>query len=399
VADDAARLSLATEAWRTWCRALEATGVTALENSLTKDEVDLAEGLRYLGRVSHMTMFGATDDVDSKHPYFWPFLGPHVKLGGDNPQGLYLAAPLNPTDTFVVRGTRGSPRWFSAIIMRNPATAYPAGQAPIGEALYLPDLDVEADGTFEIVVSPERQPGNWIPSDPWTNQLLVRQFFGTPDDVEPMTLTIENVTEGDTLPDPLDLAWAVQAVTGAAARFRGAIPHLQSELVAKAGAKNRFATDIGDPTSAGGVPGGNAVTARWRLEPHEALLVRVTPPVPCAYWDVQVGNGWYETFDYRHHISGLTCDGAHVAADDSVTLVLSDRDPGTTNWLEAVQHREGHIAIRWQLTDGQLPIPETTVVDVASVQELTGLPRVGPDERARQRAHLRASFENRFRRW
>ena len=394
--DDESPLSLAADAWRSWCRALEETGIAALENALTTDEIDLAEGLRYLGRVSRMTIFGATDNVDSKHPYLWPFLGPHVKLGGDNPQGLYLAAPLNSTDTFVVRGTRGSARWFSAIIMRSPG-ARAAGQPPIGEAVYLPDLDVRADGTFEIVVSPEPQPGNWIKSDEWTNQLLVRQFFGTPDDVVPMGLTIENVSEGDTRPDPIGLPWAVQAVNQAAARFRGTVPHLQSELIAKASAKNSFATDIGDPTSAGGVPGGNAVTARWRLEPDEALLIRVTPPVPCAYWDVQVGNGWYETFDYRHHVSGMTCEGAHLADDGSVTLVLSDRDPGTVNWLEAAQHREGHIAIRWQLTDGQLPIPETTVVDVAAVRELTRLPAA--EDRARQRAQLRASFDARFRRW
>ena len=55
------------------------------------------------------------------------------------------------------------------------------------------------------------------------------------------------------------------------------VPAMQSELIAKGTAKNRFATDIGDPTSrAGGVPGGNSVTARWALEPSHALLVEVT---------------------------------------------------------------------------------------------------------------------------
>jgi hypothetical protein len=162
---------------------------------------------------------------------------------------------------------------------------------------------------------------------------------------------------------------------------------------------NSFKTDIGDPTSSGGVPGGNAVTGRWALELDEALIIRVTPPVPCAYWDVQVGNGWYETFDYRHHVSGLTCEGAHLADDGSVTLVLSSQDPGTVNWLAAAQHREGHIAIRWQLTNGQLPVPETTVVSVGEVQTLTGLPAASAADRAATRAQLRHSFDARFRRW
>lgn len=176
------------------------------------------------------------------------------------------------------------------------------------------------------------------------------------------------------------------------------LPAMQGELIAKGAEKNAFATDIGDPTSNfGGVPGGNAVTSRWSLGPEQALLVRVTPAEPCAYWDVQVGNGWYESFDYRSHLSGLTCEQAHLDEDGSVTLVVADRDPGTVNWLEAAGHREGHIAIRWQLTEGNLPVPACTVVPVAEVAASTGLPTVDAEERARQRRALGRSFERRFR--
>jgi hypothetical protein len=392
------QLEDAVEAWRGWCRAMEETGAAVLGQALTTDEIDYAEGLRYLGRAAHFVLFGRTENRDSGHPYFWPYLGPHVKIGGDNPQGLYLSAPINPTDTFVIRGTRGSARWFSAVVMRGPG-ARAAGAPPIGAELYLPDLAVEPDGTFELVVAPDPQPGNWLASDPWADYVLVRQFFPTPDDVDGMDVTIENVTIGDTVPEPLTLADMVRAYTQAAAGYRASVPHLHSELVAKADALNSFKTDIGDPTSSGGVPGGNAVTGRWALELDEALIIRVTPPVPCAYWDVQVGSGWYETFDYRHHVSGLTCEGAHLADDGSVTLVLSSQDPGTVNWLAAAQHREGHIAIRWQLTNGQLPVPETTVVSVGEVQTLTGLPAASAAHRAATRAQLRHSFDARFRRW
>ena len=112
------------------------------------------------------------------------------------------------------------------------------------------------------------------------------------------------------LPQPLRLE---TVVAGDEACHR----HVQRDVaddargIARQGrAEEPFKTDVGDPTStSGGVPGGNAVTARWALEPGEALLVRVMPPTPCAYWDVQVGNGWYESFDYRHRFCGLTCDG------------------------------------------------------------------------------------------
>jgi hypothetical protein len=175
------------------------------------------------------------------------------------------------------------------------------------------------------------------------------------------------------------------------------VSNMQKELLDKGNRKNSFKTDVGDHTSnTGGVPGGNAVTARWALEPDEALLVTVTPPDPCAYWDVQVGNGWYESFDYRHHFSGLTCEGAHLEDDGSFTIVVAHEDPGVANWVEAVGHREGHIAIRWQLSD-ELPIPETRVVPVSKVAAFTGLPAVSPEDRAAARAFLADSWEARFR--
>ena len=121
------------------------------------------------------------------------------------------------------------------------------------------------------------------------------------------------------------------------------------------------------------------------------------PPTPCAYWDVQVGNGWYESFDYRNMFSGLTCEQAVLAADGSVTLVVAAEDPGTANWLETAHHREGHIAIRWQLSEGRLPIPRCTVIDAAEVRARTGLQPVAVEQRRQMRQALRSGFDARFR--
>jgi hypothetical protein len=386
------RLAAATDTWRAFCRALETTGAQVLAETLTHDEVDLAEGLRHLARMSNLVLLGSLENKDAGHPYLWPALDPHRKMGGDNPQGLYLSGPINGTDTFRLRASSGSARWLSIIVGRH-------GPPPYGAALFLPDIHLDDDGGFEVLLSPEPQEGNWLRTDERSTGVLVRQFFPTPGEVEPMALTLENLTAGAEVPAPLRLATAIAGLRRATGMFSVMVPMMQGELLAKGAAKNSFATDIGDPTSnTGGVPGGNAVTARWALDPDEALLVTVTPPEPCAYWDVQVGNGWYESFDYRHRFSGLTCAGAVTRDDGSFTLVLADRDPGVANWLEAAGHREGHIAIRWQLSDGNLPIPETRVVPVGAVAAVTGLPVVDAEERRRQRALLAASFDARFQR-
>lgn len=391
------QLEDASEAWRRWCRTLESVGLQALRQTITHDEIDLAEGLRHMGRMARLVLQVTMENRDSAHPYLWRSLGPDLKMGGDNPQGLYLAAPINGSDTFRVHGTRGSARWMSFLTGRTPA-AVAAGEAAWGAALFSPDLQVGEDGRFEIMIAPTPHAGNWLRSDAFSATLMIRQFFGTPDDVRPMDIRIENLTRGDEASPLLVLDGAIAGIDAAAAMFAGMVPAMQSELIAKGTAKNRFATDIGDPTSrAGGVPGGNSVTARWALEPSQALLVEVTPPTPCAYWDAQVGNGWYESFDYRNRFSGLTCEQAHLRDDGSLTLVVAQEDPGTVNWLETAHHREGHIAIRWQLSEGNLPIPRCRVVDVTAVRELTGLPTVDPQQRRRMRQVLRTAFDARFR--
>jgi hypothetical protein len=384
------RLAAATETWREYCRAVEAAGVEALAATLTHDEIDLAEGLRHLARMATLTTLSALENKDSAHPYLWSALDPHRKMGGDNPQGLYLSGPVNGTDTFRLSGTRGSARWVSIILSQT-------GPPPFGNALFLPELDVDADGRFTVLISPTPQEGNWLQSGPGTAGVLVRQFFATPDDVEPMRLTLDNLTAPATPPGPVTLEQVTAGIRRASGMFAYMLPLMQGELLEKGQQKNAFTTDIGDPTStSGGVPGGNAVTARWSLEPGEALIVRVLPPTPCAYWDVQVGNGWYESFDYRHRFSGLTCEGVTLEPDGSVVLVVSESDPGVANWLEAAGHREGHIAIRWQLSEGNLPIPQTEVVAVGEVAARTGLPTVSAAERVRQRTLLADSFDVRF---
>ena len=145
-------LYTATGAWREFCRALETTGVDALAKTMTKDEIDLAEGLRYLTRIAGLAAFSSMENLDSAHPYLWAALDPHRKMGGDNPQGLYLQAPINGTDTYRLRGDRGSARWVSIIVSQD-------GLDRFGEALFLPDFEFDDDGKLRGHDFPHAQSG------------------------------------------------------------------------------------------------------------------------------------------------------------------------------------------------------------------------------------------------
>ena len=98
----------------------------------------------------------------------------------------------------------------------------------------------------------------------------------------------------------------------------------------------------------------------WELEPGEALLVEVTPPV-CDYWNFQVDNYWMESLDYRYHTIDVNHHGARYEDDGSVKLVVAEHDPGFGNWLETAGHRRGTMCLRWIRADDH-PKPEARVI-------------------------------------
>ncbi len=393
----AQKIDTAKRHWSKFCQALEQTGEKALDELHIESDIDLAEGLRYLSRIARLALESELENKDSDHPYFQRALGPTLKMGGDNPMGAYLAAPINGRDTYRINGNRGSAEWVSFFAQRS-YDALSEGLSVFGDALFATNLECDSDGHFEIIISPEKHQGNWIESDKFSSLMLIRQFFGDWDDVRPMDLRIENLTSGDKPKVLLTLDEVTKRLDASGAFFEMMIPIMQSEMVGMAARTNGFETDIGNPTNdTGGVPGGNGVTGRWKLASDEALIVKLTPPSPCPYWDIQVGNGWYETWDYRHFFSGMTHSQAAKADDGSFTIILSEQDPGTTNWLQAAGHEEGHIAVRWQLTEGQLPIPECQVVKVAEVKSITSLLEISPGQRLAQKSLHREAVEQRFR--
>ena len=44
-------------------------------------------------------------------------------------------------------------------------------------AMSAEELEIEPDGTFEILVSAEQQRGNWLPLHPDATQIVIRQYF------------------------------------------------------------------------------------------------------------------------------------------------------------------------------------------------------------------------------
>jgi hypothetical protein len=213
--------------------------------------------------------------------------------------------------------------------------------------LDLEDLSCDDEGRFEIAVSVDTQPGNWLRMQPETTGLVVRQTFSERGRETPAHYTIacSDPARSDALrPEDLEpaLSRAAAFVDGTARLFVdwmagfdehvNALPPNDQEMCRRAG---------GDANI-------HYHNSRWRLSPDEALLIEVMPP-DCTTWNLQVGNFWMESLDYRYHRIHVNKTSAQYEPDGSVRIVLAHRDPGPAfpNWLETCGHEQGAMLFRY----------------------------------------------------
>ena len=84
----------------------------------------------------------------------------------------------------------------------------------------------------------------------------------------------------------------------------------------------------------------------FQLQEDEVLLVEA-PVAECRYSTIQLANPWMESLDYASHQASLNHATTHGDADNRVRYVISQRDPGVRNWLDAASHSEGSLFARW----------------------------------------------------
>jgi hypothetical protein len=236
----------------------------------------------------------------------------------------------------------------------------------MGQSGYLEgeDLEIAPDGSFEIVLSCDEQPGNWLRMEPDTSSLIVRQTFQDRAKEEIAQLGIARIGAG--VPEPITAEFVDQGLAAAVA-YVGGTSSLFADW-AEGFAERRNQLPKLDPAIARAAHGDPNICyfhGYWELAPDQALLVEVVPP-RCDYWNFQVNNYWMESLDYRYHRIAVNHHEARYEPDGSVRLVIAASDPGVGNWLETAGHLRGTMCLRWIRAD-EHPEPATRVVRLADL--------------------------------
>ena len=367
--DLAAERVVSGRAWDEFCDTLKAAGASLSFPGTPQDAFNQAEGYRYLSRLARGGLMAFVEHADPNAPVLHRVAHETVKLGADNPDNHYLTAAINGNYEYRITGRRNTVTYlvFGTHVGRYGQSG---GLPPTGH-IDATEIELDADGRFELILSQRPQPSNWLPMTSETGTLIVRQTFADRDREEPAELTIEriNCAAEDQRPAPLTpqqldegLKSAGLLVAGAPLMFAKWAQGFQRH----SNALPRFDQDVSN--TAGGDPNIAYYHSHWALAEDEALVIEVVPP-DCEYWNFQLNNYWMESLDYRYHRIHTNKHLARYEADGSIRLVVAHEDPGLANWIETAGHRSGTMCFRWVRAVAH-PEPATRVVKLGNLAML-----------------------------
>ncbi|MEH6593798.1 MAG: DUF1214 domain-containing protein [Halioglobus sp.] len=338
--------------WNEFCDNLRDAGQQIMA-AAPDSELDRVEGIRYLARLTSHALGRFTERPDPSNPEI-SYRSP--RIGGDNPDFLYGSCTISGEHDYILRGNReqafnvGIGSYYGGL---------GAGKGLLCSGyLLLNDLEVDAAGNFEIQVSREEKPGNWLPLVVDSNSILIRQTVLKRSEDRPASITIQCL-EGERVPRQLESLQpkAFEKSLQLAGLFVGGVVgqflHWTNTFMARRNEIHPL-----DPSLlafAQGDPNTQYYNGYFELAEGEVLEVVLSLPA-CEYWNLQVTNHWLESLDYLDYQTHFNHANAHVDHDGKVRLYIAKSDPGNKNWIDTADHDRGCISLRCIKAQGDLDV-------------------------------------------
>lgn len=357
--------------WSDFCRELEKAGAFLDRPESPVDEIDRAEGLRYLTRLLRVGLDLTLEFADPRHPALISAQASHFGDGGNTADCVYLHAVIDGRSSYRLRGTRGD-----APLMEIGIYDGKIGLDPVSkriDAVTEAELVVDAQGEVDVRIGRELADDagpNVLRSDATTRYLFIRQYAHDWHSTTPATLSLELLDPAPTTPPPLTLA-VVEEALDRAARFVQDAAVAWADLVdnTRRGPANVL-TPVPDGIDMTVPTGHRYAFGHFDLAEDEALVIDFTPDdVP--YWGLAINNYWFEVPDYEGTSGQVNNRTVQHDTGAMVRVVISARDPQVPNWIDTLGHRVGVMVFRWFRSAREVPEFRARVVPVASFAAAT----------------------------
>ena len=264
---------------------------------------------------------------------------PGSRCAGPNPDNTYRHIPVDPTAHYELRGRvfNPAPMDFTFTLMSNLLFTR---KLPILEK---PDVKIDSDGSFVITLGPEPTNGrvNHMQMPPSAHWLLVRDSRSDWQQVA-IALAVRR------LDPPAAPPMTMEQITARAVELMwDDLPYSYWWIAVAMRADVNAMTQPKNTGAVGGLATQQTSFGRAHLADDEAMVVTLSRG-GARYRSLSLYDRWYRTIDPGLHMSSMTNDQAVPNADGTVTHVISSRDPGVWNWLDAAGQRELFILQRWQ---------------------------------------------------
>jgi hypothetical protein len=343
-----------------------------LDDARVDTDLVRGEALRYFTRLFAAGLTAEVEFHDPAYPNLTSFLTPWLNWGYPNPDGRYHWTMLSGEYTYRVWGNRGTHRlldievWEGDLANMNLCSVVGGFRHIAGGKS---DLHIEEDGSFEVTLSRDEQPGNWLPLPEGKGHIYIREWFYDLENEQAGKYYIERV--GATYPPP------APGVHDHVDGYRRLIAFLRSQPdFLRRGVDQHYASEPGTvafPASLLTMDSGREVAFRnqvyargvYECQPDEAVIMEVEPP-QAQYWLFVLMSNFWEHFDWRGRQISINGHEAVIDSDGKFRAVIAHADPGVPNWLDTYGHPRGLIGGRYNWTE-TVPEPTLTTVKLADL--------------------------------
>ncbi|MFP6663248.1 MAG: DUF1214 domain-containing protein [Deltaproteobacteria bacterium] len=386
---------LSEAAWRQVQGRLREWESLVLDSGVPASPRDRAEGWRYLLRFLAASIRACIVAGDPDYPEFGRIIERGLAWGFDNPDCNYSATRVRGDASYRIGGNVGSARHFEYQVNTGHLGDGNVGGWQTVSSLHAGELQTDADGNFELILSAQPHEGNWMALDEEASFLFLRQYFEDWENERPARVFVERI--GAEYPEPaltpqrlaprIDelLEWLSVGIRSWEA---------MSRLILGTEAN---AVTLTEPMEGNaGLRGQAYGLGHFRCAPDEAVILEFKPPA-CRMWSVQLCGWFWDSLEFATRQSSINSAQAEIDSDGIFRAVIAHDDPGVANWLDPVEREEGSIGIRYLFPD----VVTQPAFRVLKRSELDGvLPadtkRLGPGERGRRLARRRRAVQLRY---